>query len=181
LNARDISLDNVLAQWGYSEVIDSQSESCYANVPNIEAIREKRRTAVPFSRLSEPERDALATACRNCRPSLMHFFNGVIGFQLIPVNREYVGALWIPPHAWEPQAQGRFVRFAQFEAIPPHTESPGDARNVICRPKYEPPADPLAVGWYQNHQPILLDGFHRAVAFWRCAPAGSLLRVYSPA
>jgi hypothetical protein len=59
-----ISQAGVLAQWGYSEVINSHSEDCYADVPNINEIRKKRESGMPCSELTEDERRALATAMR---------------------------------------------------------------------------------------------------------------------
>jgi hypothetical protein len=183
MNAQDaqaISQADLLAQWGYSEVINSYSENCYAHVPNIDAIRKKRESGMPCSDLTEDEREALASSCANCRPVLMHFLAGITRFQLNPINRQYVGALLVPPSVWHPQSKGEFVRFAEWVDIPPHTDHPGDARNVVCRPIYEPPIHALAIGRH-NAEPILVDGFHRTVAFWRCASAGALLQAYVPA
>jgi hypothetical protein len=59
-DAHTISQPDVLARWGYSEVINSHSENCYADVPNINEIRKKRESGMPCSELTEDERRALA-------------------------------------------------------------------------------------------------------------------------
>jgi hypothetical protein len=145
-DAHTISQPDVLARWGYSEVINSHSENCYADVPNINEIRKKRESGMPCSELTEDERRALAIACTNCRPVLTNFLAGITRFQLKPVSRQYVGALLVAPCVWHPESKGEFVRFAEWVGIPPLTDHPADARNVICRPVYEPPTDALAIG-----------------------------------
>src|ERR1700745_488132 len=135
-DAHTISEPDVLARWGYSEVINSHSENCYADVPNINEIRKKRESGMPCSALPQDE--------RRC-----------------------------------PENKGGFGRFAEWVDIPPLTDHPADARNVICRPLYEPPTDALAIGRH-NANPVLVDGFHRAVALWRCAALGALLQAYVP-
>jgi hypothetical protein len=183
MNAQDahtISQADVLAQWGYSEVINSHSENCYADVPNIDEIRKKRESGMPCSELTEDERRALATACTNCRPVLTNFLAGITRFQRKPINRQYLGVVLVAPCVWHPESKGELVRFAEWVDIPPLTDHPGDARNVICRSVYEPSTDALTIGRH-NAEPILVDGFHRAVALWRCAAPGALLQAYVPA
>jgi hypothetical protein len=179
-DAHTISQADVLAQWGYSEVINSHSENCYADVPNIDEIRKKRESGMPCSELTEDERRALATACTNCRPVLTNFLAGITRFQRKPINRQYLGVVLVAPCVWHPESKGELVRFAEWVDIPPLTDHPGDARNVICRSVYEPSTDALTIGRH-NAEPILVDGFHRAVALWRCAAPGALLQSYVPA
>jgi hypothetical protein len=178
-DAHTISQQDVLARWGYSEVVNSHFENCYTDVPSINEIRKKRESGMPCSELTEDERRALATACTNCRPVLTSFLAGITGFQLNPVSRQYVGALLVAPCVWHPESRGMFVRFSEWVDIPPPTGHPADARNVICRPVYEPPTDALAIGRHDADL-VLVDGFHRAVALWRCAALDALLEAYVP-
>jgi hypothetical protein len=59
-------------------------------------------------------------------------------------------------------------------------DDPGDSRNVVCdRTSYLPPSDPLTIGRFYQY-PLLLDGYHRAAAFWKGGPTDGFVPAFTP-
>jgi hypothetical protein len=148
MTAQTATPREVLAHWAYSEIIDSNFEQFYDNVPSIEELRGKRQKGTPLSGLSPAQLDDLGAACAAVRQNLINlFFKSVPMFHRTTLSRERIEGLWVPPHVWHPQSQGRYVRFAEYQAIEPDDKSPGDSRNIVSDPEsYKLPLDPLTIG-----------------------------------
>jgi hypothetical protein len=164
------------------EIVGSNFEHYYENVPSVDRLREYRRRAVGLNELTPEQLNALAAACVAVRPNLIEpYFRPIQSFRRTVLTRGQIGDLLVPPNVWHPQSQGRFERFAEFVLIRPLNSDPADSRNVPGnRETYNLPVDPVTVG-LRGQDPILLDGYHRAVAFWRYGPADSSLQAYVPA
>jgi len=175
--APSISLLEVQARWGYSEITGSVASVNYGG-PAIEALRTKRTAKVPFDTLSDAERYDLAFSCACARPGLLVYLTGVVSYRIRTLDRDKLGKVLVAPNVWYPESSGRFVSFADY--MKTKSGEPLDARNVQ-KPtdKYRLPGDPLTFGRSFGHA-ILIDGYHRAASFWLYGPPGALLEAYVP-
>jgi hypothetical protein len=174
-----VSKLEVLARWAYSEITDGVAPQQYdGQVYGLDDLRAARTAGTSFNDLTHTQRYSLAWGCFNVRPALMAYLVSVGEFNAAELIRADLGNLWIPPNVWGEQSGGKFVRFSHY--ITTQTPEPRDARNVVCDPAtYQLPAEPVTVGYFYD-LPVLIDGFHRAAAFWRCGPAGGSLPTYMP-
>jgi len=178
MKVQPIPLLDVLARWGYSEIVDSNFERCYDNAPDIEALRVRRRNRTQFGELSPAERYNLAFQCAGTRRNLLVYLVSLDAFRLVALTREQIGELIVPPNIWHPDSLDRFVSFSDF-MTKTRAQDPRDSRNVVCDAGlYRPPSDPLTIARCYQHS-VLLDGYHRAAAFWKYAAGGSLC-AYAP-
>jgi hypothetical protein len=170
-----ISLLQVQAKWAYSEIDDGTLSHNYDNGPNVEELRAKHRSGVPFNKLTPDEQYNLAFLCVAHRPNLMIFMTGVDGLVEGRLDRTHIGALLVP------EMVSGTPGFMSFEGFMNTTaESPKDARNVLPPAQgYQVCSDPLTVGHYFG-RPTLLDGYHRAASFWKFAPGDAVIRAYLP-
>lgn len=169
-----VSILDVLAEWGYSEIIDGTYSSKYQICIDIE---EKRRQSVPLSALSFSERYTLARACFSIRPAIFIHLIGVTGFELVNLTREQLAKTYVPPHA-AADLGGKYTHFEQYMAT--RSDDPSDARYDLTDPQpWLNPETPLTFG-YIYERLVLLDGFHRAANFWRSNPAAGILKAYVP-
>jgi hypothetical protein len=179
MSTQHISVLDVQARWAYSEITGAVYSPSYDSLPDIDALRAARRARTPFEELSPTQRYSLAWGCFSARPALMLYLLSVSGLILSELTRADLAAIMIPPNVWHPESQGRFVPFEHF--ITTRACDPKDSRNVVCSPEsYKLPNEPLTIGYFYQHR-VLLDGYHRAVAFWKCAPAHGRLPAYVPA
>ena len=75
---------------------------------------------------------------------------------------------------------GSSRRMSFEEFLSTTADSPRDARNVLPPAEgYRAPSDALTVGAFFD-SPILLDGYHRAVSFWRFADPDAVIDAYLP-
>lgn len=169
-----VSLMEVQARWAYSEVVDGEKASCYGGTL-FDELRTKREANTPFEQLTDDEQYALALGCAQVRAAMMvNFAVGIDPLCLVPLTREQLAGLDVPTmvSGLNPMPFGNYVTTTG--------ESPTDARNV------QPPAngygahhEALTVGRYFNTL-VLLDGYHRAVSFWKYAPADATISAYVP-
>ena len=172
----DFSGAEVLARWGYSEVLDGTFAAMY-NGPDADALRNKRRNTTPFEALTDDDKYSLAFQAANIRVKLILYLAGVERFALVDVDRTILGRLIVPPNVWR-DSQGNFYPFAHY--ITTSTNEAGDARAIVIDPKdYRSPDDPITIGRSYQH-PILIDGYHRAAAFWKCGPRDGSIPAYFP-
>jgi hypothetical protein len=131
---------------------------------------------VPFASLSQAEVRALATVCVTVRPAMMIFLQSVKSFHIQQLDKAAIGKLWVPP-----MVIGILQCWPFSYYLTTQHSSPQDARNVACTPAtYVPPLEPITVGISPPQQHVLIDGFHRAVAFHRCGPATGSIPAYIP-
>jgi hypothetical protein len=174
LSMASISLVDIQAQWAYSEIVDSNFEHWYDNSPEVGDFRAKRRAGMPFADLSPLDRCNLAGYCREKRSFMLEYVVSITTFDLVVLRREDIAALRVASNIAE---DGRFHPFKEFMDIP--SANSGDFRNVVCdTATYQPPADPLTIGHY-NQRSVLLDGYHRAAVFWKCGASTGSLQGYN--
>jgi hypothetical protein len=169
------TLMDVQARWGYSEIIDSNSSTYYDHQPfkdQLDALRDKRRSGVPFKDLTAEDRYWLALICWSIRPNLMILMTGIDRFREQQLSKTALAALIVPPMVSNIL---KFMPFAEYIETP--CSAPGDARNVTGG--YRASADPLTLGRFQNSL-VLLDGYHRAASFWKFALPDASVSVYVP-
>jgi hypothetical protein len=185
MTGEKVSLLEVQARWGYSEIIDSNFTTDYDNqlfMPicqqlklHLDALRIKRRSRLPFEGLSAEDRYWLAFMCWPVRPNLMVLMAGIDRFCEVELAKARLAKLLVPPMVSNIL---RFMPFDEYVVTP--CSSPKDARNVTATPgSYEHPPDAVTVGRFHDSQ-VLLDGYHRAAAFWKFAPSDASIRSYLP-
>jgi hypothetical protein len=95
----------------------------------------------------------------------------------VQVDKDVLATLLVPPMV-SGDSQMRFFPFAEFMDIP--SADSNDSRNVVFAPTgYQVPSDLLTIGRFYQH-PVLLDGYHRAAAFWKFGPADGSVMAYEP-
>jgi hypothetical protein len=172
-----VSLSDVQARWAYSEIVDSNFQHFYDNAPMIDTLRSKRRSGESYWQLPHDERELLGSFCRRVRPNLMQYVASVAGFNEVSLSRHQLGVVQVPPNVLGTLDYG-FPPFGEFMMIP--ASDVQDSRNIVCDPaKYRSPSDPLTIGQY-NGKSVLIDGYHRAAAFWKCGVPGGSIPAYIP-
>jgi hypothetical protein len=105
----------------------------------------------------------------------MIFMTGVDRLAEMPLNRTQIAKFLVPQMV---SGSGDLMLFESF--VNTTASSPKDARNVLPPSNgYQAPSDPLTVGVLFG-SPVLLDGYHRAVLFWRFANQDALINSYLP-
>jgi hypothetical protein len=170
-----ISPTEVLARWGYSEILDGTQANNYQG-DGVDAVREKRRHLIDFGELSPRDQYLLAFHCGWIRPVMLRFFAGIDTFDLMRIKRSELGDLFVPSNVWR-DSNGEYVQFRKY--VNTSTDEAGDARLVTPPPEYIAPTDALTVGC-ANGKYVLTDGYHRATTFWRFGPRDATLEVYWP-
>jgi len=175
LRLQNVPLLEVQARWAYSELTDSAAARHYSH---LEHLVTKRSSGTAFEQLSEAEQYELAFGTACARPVLLAFLTGVLSFDVIEIGRTRLGSMFVPPNAWDPESEGRFVSFEEYMTTT--SVDPDDPRNVLRKgTSYEFPADPITFGRSFSFL-ILIDGFHRAARFWRYGPPDGKLLAYLP-
>ena len=173
-----VSAEDVRARWAYTELL---SDRPYDD-PSLEELKKKALERVPFEDLNSEEHGLLAQAWYRVRgvPTFIHGFAGIITFQLADWSREQLAASYVIPYfAHEVGAQEPITFKEWIEAEPIRLIEPGHARYATSGAPRATQVEPLIVGRLAG-LPTLLDGYHRAVRFWkRAAPTATLL-VYVP-
>lgn len=173
----DVSLLDVLGQWGYSEITSPNTRHHYDNCPGIDVLRARRQGGVAYEDLSPDERYHIALQSGSIRNALLVFTIGADLFDLIELDRPTIAKLIVPPNVWHPDSNGQFVPFEHFMTT--SAVSANDSRNVTLQGSYSYPEDPLTAGRLYDH-PVLLDGYHRAALFWKFGPQDGKLKAYVP-
>src|SRR5262249_21494521 len=130
---------------------------------------------MPIDELTPDDRYNLAFLCVMTRPNLMVFMTGVDRFVKTLLHKSQIATFLVP------EMVSGTPGFMSFEAFSNTTaESSKDARNVVPPSGgYRAPSEPLTAGAFFG-RPVLLDGYHRAVSFWRFADQGSAISAYLP-
>jgi len=171
------SIAEVQARWGYSEILDGTFSYAYDNGHDTASLREKRRNGVPFENLTKSDKYSLAFQSSLVRVNLLPYLAGVEGLGLIELDRTELGKLFVPPNVWK-DSQGSFHPFEHYIATT--TNEVGDARTVNIDPAdYKLPIDPITIGRSYQHR-VLIDGYHRAAAFWKFGPSDGTISAYLP-
>jgi hypothetical protein len=171
------ALLDVQAQWAYSEILDGTNPGWYDNVPGIDSLRDKRRAQTPFDHLSNDERYNLAIQVSIIRKNLFFYFTGIQTFETVQLNRGALGRMFVPPNVWDAPGN-RFFEFSHYVTTP--TNDPKDPRAAFIEPSnYRDPLEPVVVArWYEHL--TMIDGYHRAVLFWKYGPSDATIPAYIP-
>lgn len=168
-----VPLVDVLARWAYSEISDGHAAKSYDPWPGIDGLRDKRRRGVPFSDLTSDDQRQLAANCVDARRGLMMHLYGIVSFQEQHLTKSQIAPFLVPENV---SGFPSMVRFDEFVETP--SPDPDDARSEN-RPYTGIPDDPLTIGRRAGDH-VLVDGYHRAVSFWRTAPDDVLIVGYVP-
>jgi hypothetical protein len=167
-------IQDVLARWAYSEIVGARTSNKYDGSPGIDALRAKRNAGTLFVGLSALEREMLTQGWTDVRQFMLRFMNDVAGFRLIDLTKGQLKQLFVFPEVSH-DLNRRFETFETFMILP-RTDM-GDPRGET-RP-YQVCADPLTIGRHCKKK-VLIDGYHRAVSFWKSAPEGAVIAAYDP-
>jgi hypothetical protein len=169
-----LTVQCVVARWAYSEIIGATSSIHYTGTPDIEHLRAKRSSGALFADLSATERDSLVRSWRTVRGNLLAYLRFVTHFHEVELTRNQLGALWVFPMA-SADLCGQFATFEAYMTV--SRTDMGDAR-VETRP-YDARGGPLIIGRHTSKY-VLIDGYHRAVSFWKSAPTNAAIPAYMP-
>jgi hypothetical protein len=169
-----ISVQDVMARWVYSEIVDGHFSDLYSIDPAVDAIKGKRSAGIPFDQLSETERAILFGEWSRVRAFFTQFLHMVEGYRIEHWHREQVAVLRVPPgvdakHRDYPLLSLFFLTPADGPADPRNADK---ERNAVCVD------DPLTLGLHDGML-VILDGLHRAKTFLS-SPVLTAIPVYVP-
>jgi hypothetical protein len=181
----DLTPDYVRARWAYSELLSIVQGHKYQG-PGVPELREKARQGVPFEALDQEDCNLLLDRWHAARgvDIFTQALAGISEFQLAHWKRDDLVAVLVIPH---------FVRDIVSESIATAVQVPFGAwiETEPVRPLHQwharyaaisppsPQTDPITVGRI-GEKFFLLDGYHRAVAFWNRIDPDSQLLAYVP-
>jgi hypothetical protein len=176
-----IPLEYVCARWAYSELLSAQPY--YGS--ELKPLREKLAQGVPFDELDSVERALLIRKWRQVRgdPAVIRRLRGVAAFQRSAWTREQLGAAYVMTYFAQQVSRNPLVDRVTFkrwiDAEPIGLPPPGHARYAA-----EGPAPSIidragTVGRWGGRI-YLLDGYRRAVRFWKTQPSDATFEVYVP-
>jgi hypothetical protein len=134
-----------------------------------------------FADVTEQDRDILAEIWEPARGEyLSMYLDGVTGFALDYWSATQLGEVW----AMSQMEKGVFVSMLAFEESlrPPsrHVELLEAVDSFISSGEKLQVKDPIIVGLFQQHRPVLIDGYFRGTVFMRCAEANDIIPVLVP-
>ena len=176
-----ISLEYVCAKWAYSELLSAQPY--YGS--ELKPLREKLARGVSFDELGPVERSLLLRKWREVRgaPAVIKRLRGVTTFQQTAWTKEQLGAAYVMTNfalqvSCNPQVER--VTFKQWiEAEPLSRFAPRHAPPAAEAAPSPAIVDGMAtVGRYKGRV-YLLDGYRRAIRFWKTQPSSAVFEVYA--
>jgi hypothetical protein len=175
---RVVSAEHVRSRWAYSEL---PSDRPYVD-PSVQELKKKALEGVPFEDLNADEHGLLAQAWYRVRgaPTFIHGFAGITTFELVDWTKEQLATSYVIPYFAHEVGAQELVTFKQWiEAEPIRSLEPGHARYATSGAPRSTQVEPLIVGRLAGLL-TLLDGYHRAVRFWKRGEATDTLAVYVP-
>jgi hypothetical protein len=174
-------LDYVCARWAYSELLSNQPY----HGSELKPLREKQALGVPFDQLDAVERTLLLRKWREVRgvPAFTKRLQGIAAFERKTWTKEQLGAAYVLTFFAQQVSRNPLLERVTFkhwiETEPFHHPPPGHARYAADGPA---PAviDPAATVGRWGGRTYLLDGYQRAVRFWKTQPSGAAFGVYVP-
>jgi len=166
--------DEVLIRWAYSEINSPEQGYLYPDVADL--------AAVPFSALTAGARNRLLRQWLRARGAgiFAEALSNVAEFQLQQWTKDELGSVYIIPyfHRWLAPSEGNFT-FQEWIETEPHGELSPHHPLLIRADGPSKQEHPITVGLFRGHT-RLLDGYHRAVQFWRSIGSTAKLAVYVP-
>jgi hypothetical protein len=174
----------VRANWAYSELLSPRFGHLYDG-PGVPELKDKARQNVPFGMLTADNHNLLVLKFNDVRGGYFNrFFNGITVFQLARLTKDELGAVYIIPFFFEwlgPEHTSRGqVTFRDWtdakpsKYLPPHHALAQDSGTIPFTSE-----DPVTVGQSSGSR-VLLDGYHRAVRFWRDNDPSARMAAYVP-
>jgi hypothetical protein len=176
-----VPLEYVCARWAYSELLSNQPY--YGS--ELKPLREKLARGVSFDDLDALERALLLRKWREVRgvPAFIKRLRGIAAFQLEAWTKEQLGATHVITYFAKDVSSNPLVdrvTFKRWIETEPLCRSPlAHARHAADGPV---PAivDPTATAGRWGGRTYLLDGYRRAVRFWKTQPSNVTFGVYVP-
>lgn len=177
----EFSSAEVLARWAYSEINDGTLAGGYDRMDGVNALRERHRSGISIEELSDGERYCLAYMCICARPvPWFYYMSPIRSFRVCLVGKAELAEFFVMPQVAYEELKGQKEPFKVFVGRP-RPPSPKDCRNVEQPTNgYRDPETPLVLG-VCGGEPILIDGYHRAVMFWKWALEDQKIAVFVPA
>jgi hypothetical protein len=178
---RAISREYVCARWAYSELLSTQPY----HGSELKPLREKLARGVPFDELDIVERSLLLRKWREVRgvPACIKRLQGVVAFKLNAWTKEQLGSAYVMTYFAQQVSRNPLVDRVTFrrwiETEPLIRPPQGHARYGADGPT---PAivEPAATVGQWAGRTYLLDGYHRAVRFWKTQESDATFGVYVP-
>jgi hypothetical protein len=181
-----VTADYVRAQWAYSELYSTEQGQKYSG-SGIPELKTKLALGVPFDQLDQAEHELLLKAWFKVRGGPGSIFaaalSDVSAFQPTAWTKSDLGQVCIIGHFYQwlpPTSQSSTVTFEEWVETEPYGELS----------EYHPLREPTNARPFKQHYPVtigplqgatrLLDGYHRAVRFWRQEESAAALAVYVP-
>src|SRR5262245_39572693 len=177
-----VTADYVRAQWAYSELYSNEQGQKYSG-PGLPELRTKLALGVPFD---QAEHELLLKAWFTVRGGLGSIFaaalSDVAAFQLTAWTKSNLGQVCIIGHFYQwlpPASQSPTITFKEWVETEPYAEL--SEHHPLREPMRRPFKQhyPVTIGPLQGAT-RLLDGYHRAVRFWRQEDPAAALAVYVP-
>ncbi len=170
----------VRARWAYSELLSGRP----FRGTGVRELKSKALEHVPFDDLSGDERDQLEQAWYRVRgvPTFTNAFAGIATFELVHWSKEQLEAVHVIKFlAQEVGNHSVPMTFKQWiETEPSGSIEPGHARHAASGAAPLTKVEPVTVGRLSGRL-TLIDGYHRAVRFWKRGAVTDKLSVYVPA
>jgi len=176
-----IPLEYVCARWAYSELLWAQPY--YGS--ELKPLREKSARGVPFDELDPVERALLLRKWREVRgaPAVIKRLRGVTTFQQTAWTKEQLGAAYVMTNFALQASCNPLVERVTFErwveAEPLSRPPPRHALSAAEGPVPAIVHGVATVGRWKGRI-YLLDGYRRAVRFWKTHPSNAVFEVYAP-
>ena len=180
--ADEVTPDHVRARWAYSELLSWGHGHLYQG-PGVQELKKKLALKVPFDELGTAERYLLIDQFDRVRGK--HFNRYIIGipnFRHVVWTRDDLAAVYVIPYFVRDVSSIEHLKvtFQEWiEADPVRPLHQDHARFAAYRAVPATDNDPMTVGQYSG-LPVLLDGYHRSVRFWRTSTPAATLAVYVP-
>ena len=184
-----VSARDVLAQWTYSELLSGR----YPEVP--ERLVDKARRGVPFGEIDENERELLAKAFPKRTGGagvFLRALRGIKEFRLTEWSRDQLGASFVLPYFVQevnvnPLSLVTFRDWLEGTSRCEITDQ-NHARYAGDKPgDPHPHKPPATASWASNiiqsaaaDALMLVDGYHRAVWFWKKGGPDGRFALYVP-
>jgi hypothetical protein len=174
-------LEYVCARWAYSELLSAHP---YHGSP-LHPLREKLAHGVPFDELDAVERTLLLRKWHEVHgvPAFTKRLRGVTAFQLKAWTKEQLGAVYVLTFFAQQISRNPLVdrvTFKRWIETEPLSRSPQEHARYAADGPAPAIVDPAATVGRWGGRTYLLDGYHRAVRFWKTQPSNATFGVYVP-
>jgi hypothetical protein len=176
-----VPLEYVCARWAYSELLSNQPY----HGSELKPLREKLARGVSFDDLDALERALLLRKWREVRgvPAFIKRLRGITAFQLEAWTKEQLGATYVITYFAKDVSCNPLVdrvTFKRWIETEPLSHSPQEHARHAADRAAPPIVDPTATAGRWGDRTYLLDGYHRAVRFWKTQPLNATFGIYVP-